>query len=117
MVKPDEDYFSKEDDVFHEWIRQIQAAIDNVEGPDNIYVDATHISEKSRNKTLNHLNLNEDIKLFAVYMKTSLEDCLARNANRSGRECVPKSVIRNMRQSFRAPDPLFEKYQYTVIEA
>lgn len=98
MVKENEEYFSKENDVFAQWIKNINIAIKD-ESIENIYVDATHISEASRNKTLLRLNLsNADV--VPVVMATPLDLCIERNAQRSGRSCVPVSVIENMYKSF-----------------
>lgn len=99
MVKENEEYFSKENDVFAQWIKNINIALKD-ENINEIYVDATHISEASRNKTLLRLNLN-NADVIPVVMATPLEVCLERNGFRSGRECVPNNVIRNMYHSFK----------------
>ena len=39
-----DDYFAKEDEVFATFIQKIQNAIDNEEGPKEIYCDATHLT-------------------------------------------------------------------------
>ena len=98
MVSEDEDYFARENEVFDTWIFSIQAAIDN-EAIENIYVDATHLNEKSRDKVLNRLNL-ENATLCAVNFIVPLEECIRHNDLREGRAKVPKSVIRRMHFSF-----------------
>lgn len=100
LIKEDEKYFAKEDLVFSTWINEIQSAINNKEGPDNIYVDATHLTPKARDKVLNKLNL-QSVELRAVNFILPLETCLKRNGERSGRQLVPDSVIHNMYASFR----------------
>lgn len=98
MIGEDEDYFAREDEVFDTWIFSIQAAIDN-EAIENIYIDATHLNEKSRDKVLNRLNL-ENATLCAVNFIVPLEECIRRNDLREGRAKVPRSVIRRMHFSF-----------------
>lgn len=99
MIKENEEYFSRENDVFAQWIKNINTAIKDA-SIENIYVDATHISEASRNKTLLRLNLS-NVKVIPVVMATPLDVCLERNNMRSGRECVPDEVINNMYRSFK----------------
>ena len=73
MVSEDEDYFAREDEVFNEWIRQCQEAIDGDIHRD-IYIDATHISDRSRAKTINCLNINRDeVMLICVRVVVPVE--------------------------------------------
>ena len=114
MIKDDDDYFAKEDEVFVAWISKIQEALENVDGPDDIYVDATHISQNSRNKTLDRLDLR-NATIIPVYLKTPLETTIEQNELRSGRSYVPKSVIRRM-SSQMAPPTMDEKYKYKEVK-
>lgn len=114
LVSENEDYFSKEDLVFDTWIAQIQKALDNVDGPNRVYIDATHLTEKARNKVLRRLNNLNQHQVIAVNFFTSLELCLYQNNMRSGREKVPETVIKNMFNSFRPAGP-GEFYQYDKI--
>ena len=111
MVDEDDDYFAHENDVFEAWVFSIQAAIRN-NSIENVYIDATHLNEKSRNKVLNRLNL-EGVALNAVVFNTPLEVCLERNAQRTGRACVPETVIRNMYNNFHSP--ALDKRKYDKI--
>lgn len=104
IVKEDEEYFSHEDKVFNTWIKQINEALENPE-VENVYIDATHLNDKSRNKVLNRLTKNTDIeKITNVLFLTPLETCLERNKQRSGRAVVPEEVIRNMAKTFQIPE-------------
>ena len=98
MVSEDEDYFARENEVFEAWIFSIQAAIAN-SAIENVYIDATNLNEKSRDKVLNRLNL-ENMTLCAVNFTVPLEECIRRNDLREGRAKVPRSVIRRMHFSF-----------------
>lgn len=112
MISEDEDYFARENEVFKAWIFSIQAAIAN-EAIENIYVDATHINEASREKVLRRLKNLENVNLNAVVFDIPLEICLERNAQRTGRACVPETAIRNMYNSFR--NPALDKRKYDKI--
>lgn len=104
IVKENEEYFSHEDEVFNTWIKQINKALENPEVED-IYIDATHLNDKSRNKVLNRLTKNTEIeKITNVLFLTPLETCLERNKQRSGRAVVPEEVIRNMAKTFQIPE-------------
>lgn len=98
MVKEGEDYFSREKEVFTEFIRQINEAMEL--GIDYVFVDATHISPASRRKLLTRLKPDKNTRLSFQEFKTPLEVCIARNAKREGRARVPDSVIHNMSNHF-----------------
>ena len=113
MVSEEEEYFSKEEEVFKEWIRRIQNFLDTDE---NCYIiaDATHLSERSRNKTLDALNIPDNTNIIPVSVYPGVQKCLDRNEMRSGRARVPRSVIRRMCMSYEAPTS-DEKYPYCSI--
>lgn len=113
MVKEDEYYFSREDEVYMEFTRQIMKAI-TCEWVDEVYVDATHLTKKSREKLVREIdNVCHPFDLIAVIVKPELEQCLTQNAQRSGREFVPETVIRNMYESFQ--HPLNDDLNYEMI--
>ena len=99
LLDENEDYFAKEDLVISTWITEIQNALDNEEGSDNIYIDATHLNVKARKKVMNMLNL-KNAEVIAVNFIIPLDVCLFRNDGRKGRAFVPRSVIRRMFYSF-----------------
>ena len=114
LVSENEEYFSKEDEVFDTWIGYINNGIKSV-FYNVIYIDATHLSQKSRNKTLDKLNLT-DVDIIPVVFNISLDTCLQRNNLRNGRERVPESAVRNMYKTFiNSPITFNEKYKYTEI--
>ena len=103
MVSADEYYFSKEDDVYQEFVYQIADAL-RAPWVDEVYADATHLTAKSRRKLI--LAVEEIISYFdlvGVVVMPDVDTCLAQNAQRTGRECVPESVIRNMYNNFQSP--------------
>lgn len=110
MIKEDEEYFSKENEVFNEFIRHINEAIILY---DNIYIDATHINTNSRNKILRKLNL-ENCEVIPVNFIISLKTAIKRNDKRTGRSFVPRNVIKRMYRHF-SPASLEENPLYTEI--
>lgn len=101
MLKDGEDYFAHEDEVFEEFIRQVNECMEL--GIDVVFVDATHISPGSRFKLLSRLVPDPNTHLVFDVMNTPVAECLNRNMNRKGKARVPNSAIRNMVRGFRAP--------------
>lgn len=99
LVAETEEYFSREDEVFNLFVDKVNEAIAS-DRFDNIYVDATHITEKSRAKILKRLKL-DNVKLIAVNFKIPLRTCLNQNNLRTGRAVVPQSVVSRMAYQVR----------------
>lgn len=113
LVSEDEDYFSKEDKVFDTFVSEINDAIYDKD-IENIFVDATHINEKSRNKLLTRLAVAY-VDIIPVNFNVSLETCLAQNEKRRGtRAYVPKKVIKRMYYNYCAPT-MNELFKYERI--
>ena len=114
MVKPDEEYFSKETEVFNEFIAQI---VDALEKGYDVYADATHLNAKSRAKVINAvMQRTVPLKISVLWVQVELEVALAQNELRQGtRAYVPKSVIRRMNEQIRAVDLENENYIDEVI--
>lgn len=112
VLKEDDNYFAYEDIVFDVFCSDIERAIEGNEF-DVIFVDATHLSERARNKTLDRLKL-DNIELYAINFNIPVETCLEQNELRSGRSYVPRSVIRRMCSQF-VPAHENEKYKYKNI--
>lgn len=100
MVSPEEEYFSKETEVFKEFVRQIN---ESIKKNPVTYVDATHINKKSRAKVLRAVDLSLVDEVHAIVASVPLEICLIRNAKREGREKVPEAHIMSMYRSFTMP--------------
>ena len=112
MVREDEPYFERETEVFNAWIAQICEALSNPMAED-IYIDATHLNDRSREKTLSRLPKENIKKITNVVFLVPIETCLERNAQRTGREVVPEDVIRNMKKTFKMP----KKYSTLIVNA
>lgn len=102
MVKEDEEYFSKEKEVYAEFISQIKEAL---KFETEVFADATHLNEASRAKTLRALGeVLKDVEVNVIWVRVPLETALAQNENRQGtRSYVPKSVIRRMHSQLTRP--------------
>ncbi len=102
MVAEDEEYFSKEKEVFKEYVRRINNALENGY---NVFADATHLNRASRNKLLTTINPELEVDVEIIWIKTPLETCIAQNSNRKGtRAFVPISAIRRMYNQIEAPE-------------
>ncbi len=112
LIDDNEEYFSHENEVFREFIRIINEYLANDDVTD-IYVDATHLNEKSRNKVLDRLHLkNANINVINFFIDCDL--AIKRNNMREGLAVVPEHVIRNMFNGYQPARP-GEKYSYQYI--
>lgn len=101
MVGIDEEYFSKEDAVFEQFIYEIKTSLKENE---NTIVDATHLNRGSRTKLLRAIGKSlKDVNVYAIVILNDLETILEQNEQREGREYVPRSVIRRMYSQFENP--------------
>ena len=113
IVKDDEEYFSHETKVFNTYIKRIKSSF-NEEGVFNVIADATHLNWASRRKLINALGsaLNK-VDIIPVVMNTDLFTIEEQNNQRTGRACVPLSVVRRMYAQIT--DPKDDPYHYTAI--
>lgn len=109
LVKENEDYFSKEKQVYKTFIKNIQNAINS--GIKEIYIDATHINQISREKLLNNIDIpTSKYQVIACFFDIPKRICKERNALREGRRQVPNHVIDNMYDQLRDPSEDYIKY-------
>ncbi len=100
IVKENEPYFSKENEVFKKFIEQIDFHL--ADGYD-VFADATHLNKKSRAKLLKNLTVKPQ-EISVIWLQTPLDECIKRNENRAGtRTYVPVSQICRMAKSLQAP--------------
>lgn len=99
MVNKNEEYFSKENQVYREFVDQINQALKM--GID-VCADQTSIDRAARAKLLKQVRPNAS-ELIAVWLNPSIETILKQNALRSGRQCVPEHAIQNMYARMEAP--------------
>ena len=108
LLDENDKYFDKERQVFIEYIKQIQKAIDK--GISKVVCDATHLNTSSREKLLDNLDLTNIKSIKMICIMPSLDTCLNRNEKRDGLKYVPRSAIRRMYLGFVDPKE-DEKYK------
>lgn len=105
LRRPEDDYFAVEDKVYDEFIRRIRLAMSQDYIYSDIYIDATHLNEKSRNKLLSRLGTNiTNAQITFEVMYKPLTICLINNAKRTGEARVPDQVIINASEHFTIPN-------------
>lgn len=101
LVKEDEEYFSREKEVFRKFAATIAQTL--VDGFD-VIADATHITKISRQKLTQAIDRYfTDYQIVYVNCYLDEETCIIRNSARAGRLHVPENVIRNMCRQFEVP--------------
>jgi tRNA uridine 5-carbamoylmethylation protein Kti12 len=118
MIKEDDEYFSKETEVFNAFVWEIKNILDSKTIPySGVVADATHLNWASRRKLLNALGILNgkypNIDIIVVYIRPDLNTVLTRNNSRTGRAKVPEDVVRRMYNSQTSPweDP----FKYTAV--
>ena len=105
MIKEEDDYFSKEKQVYQEFINRICDYLGD-SWIDGVIADATHLNEVSRDKLINAIRRqrpNEPLNIIMVYFDIPLEVCKFRNNKRSGRALVPEHVMDKMYAQLEFP--------------
>lgn len=101
LLKPEDEYFSKEQEVTKKFYDTIAYTVTHNPDNKNVYIDATHLNAKSRKTIFNILKPNKIRYGFAViviYMDTPFYICQQQNRQRTGRARVPEEAIESMFQ-------------------
>ena len=102
LLKENDEYFSKEKEVFQSFIDQIK---NSLKKNDHTIADATHINGNSRGKLLRALGDSlKNVEINAIVIDTCLAKCIEQNNMREGRAKVPETTIRNMFSNITLPD-------------
>ena len=99
MLNDNDEYFSKEKEVYNEFIKQIN---DAVAANIDVYIDQTSLTKVSRAKLFSKLNI-KPTQIIALYFTTPLDIILTRNAQREGRALVPEDIVIKMYNSIQYP--------------
>ena len=105
MIKEEDDYFSKEKQVFEEFVNRLCGNLSDT-WTQNVIADATHLNEISRDKLINAIRRkrpNLPLHITMVYFDIPLEVCKFRNAKREGHARVPNDVMDKMYSSLQFP--------------
>lgn len=114
ILTDEDDYFAHEDDVFDTFINYINQTLEKDE-IHTIYIDATHLNKRSRDKVLRRIRKDNICDLTCVCFDVPLAVCHARNNLRSGRSRVPAAAIDNMYNSYRHPDKSQEHFDHILV--
>lgn len=107
LVKPEEEYFSHENEVYTELWKRINEALTVKK---DVFVDQTSLTPKARKWLLSHVHNYDYANL--IWIDENLNTCLERNELRKGtRSYVPRGVIRRMAAQFIEPS-LDEGFDY-----
>lgn len=104
LLKDNDEYFSKEDEVYNKFINDINFYLSEKSNKKNIIVDQTNLNLCARYRLLHKLNLKNVNNLIAIYFDIPLDVCIQRNNQRTGRALVPENVIRDMSKKLVVPD-------------
>lgn len=98
LVSENEEYFSREREVFNIYAQTINKEITE-DNQKIVIADATHLTPKSRQKILSKLNLKNTkvVAMNFIIPKVTTEN---RNNLREGRKKVPQNVIDKMYKDF-----------------
>ena len=110
-----EEHFSHERAVFDEFIYRLREALNDCDTFD-VIADATHLNWPSRRKLLRNLGAEYDlnkINIIPVVVYSSYETCVKRNAERTGRACVPVEIVDQMLMSYKTPKE--DPFNYDAI--
>lgn len=105
MIKEEDDYFSKEKQVFEEFVNRICGNLSDA-WTQNVIADATHLNKISRDKLINAIRRkrpNLPLHITMVYFDIPLEVCKFRNDKREGRAHVPDEVMNKMYTQLEFP--------------
>lgn len=101
IIKPNEEYFSREGDTFNTFVNEINMALTKAKR--YVIADATHLNFSSRMKVMSKIK-DRNIIVNCIVLDIPLSTAIERNNKRKGREKVPEEVIKNMYNSFRFPE-------------
>lgn len=115
MVKENEEYFSREKEVFKKFAGTIAQTL--VDGFD-VIADATHLNRISRDKLIRAIDqYTTKYTITYIVLETSLETCMKRNALREGRARVPDSVMKSVAENWEditISEKSYDRYEGTL---
>lgn len=101
MLTNEDAYFSREKEVYTEFVREIKEALESSEV---VFADATHLTQGSRTKLLRALGpALKDVQVGAIALKVPMEIAIKQNNKREGLQRVPEGVIKSMYKDYTIP--------------
>lgn len=110
LLKPGEDYFSHETQVYNIFIDEINK---NLAQGKTVFADATNLNYPSRHKLMRRVRGAESIA--AIFIDTPLQVCIQRNDNRYGLTHVPENQLKRMYESLVPPSLEDEEFDEIYI--
>lgn len=99
IVKPEEEYFSHENEVLETFWNQINEALKTDK---DVFVDQTSLTPKARKWLLQHITGYNTVNV--IWIDEDLDTCLERNEMRAGtRAYVPRKEVCRMYSQFVIP--------------
>ena len=107
-ISNEDEYFSKEKEVFDDFISEIDA---NINLGFSVFADATHCNVASRRRLLQSIKSSPS-SIEAIWFDTPFETCIERNEKREGRAKVPYQAMKNFYN--KREKPSFEEGFSTI---
>lgn len=101
LLNDEDEYFEAEHKVREFFFKQIRDFTGDGYTDDCVFIDATHLTPKSRKQVRN--NIKGRPYQIAVSFEVPLKVALERNKQRTGRALVPESAIYNMYDRYEKP--------------
>ena len=101
LLNDEDEYFEAEHKVRECFFKQIRDFTNDGYTDDCVFIDATHLTPKSRKQIRNHIKGRP--YQIAVSFEVPLNVALERNKQREGRALVPETVIYNMYSRYEIP--------------
>lgn len=102
LLQDEDNYFSCEDQVFDTFIEHVNAVLES-DKIEKVYIDATHLNKKSRQKVLSRIDHTNIEEMNCVCFNIPTAVCVERNNLRTGRAHVPENAIYNMARAYFYP--------------
>jgi predicted kinase len=103
-------------DTLHTRNKEDEEIANSLTNGKDIIVDNTNTTKKSRSKYIQMARLF-GVPIRAIYLKSSLETALSRNATREGKERIPDSAVRFYYKILQPPTEKEGFDRVEVIEA
>ena len=97
-VKTKSGYFSKEQEVYREFVGKVSEALSRGE---TVYADQTSLTEAARRKLIRALPKPDEIHV--IFLNTPLSECIENNKKRTGLASVPMDAIYRIYPTMKRP--------------
>lgn len=113
LLQEGEDYFAHEDEVVETFYSRINEALRNSDY-DIVIADQTNVTLRARSEFWAKVSIPSNVEVLGIWVEIPKEVAISRNKNRTGRACVPDSVIKNMYAHSRKPDSKIDWFDRVI---